>query len=166
MQLVQDNSQILYSKTDLTNPNPSNIQAVTWSQSLKSMTQNFVQLTATLASDNTSPVMFFVQQSLTEQLLSVSKPTTEGGDQYEAVVQPPMFRYGQDSATNTTFRFLVYLDSSFNIYQNRFVNQTTVSKLAALADKVPGAVPYANEAKKLIGVGQSVFGDPLRSFEG
>ncbi len=166
MQLVQDNSQILYSKTDLTSPNPSNVQAITWSQSLKSMTQNFVQLMATLASDNTSQVLFFVQQSLTNQLLSSSTPTTEGGDEYEVVVQPSMFRYGQNSPTNTTFRFLVYLDPSYNIYQSRFVNQTTVSKLAALANKLPNISPYVSGLKQVVGLGQSVFGDPLRSFEG
>ena len=165
-QLVQDNSQILYSKAALMNPAPDNIQAITWSQNLKSRTENFVQLLATLASDNTSQVVFFVQQSLAANLLSASTPTTEGGDEYQVVVTPPMFRYGQNSPTNTTFRFLVYLDPSFNIYQSRFVNQSTVSKLADLANKIPSVTPAVAAAKKAISLGQSFIGDPLRSFEG
>lgn len=161
MQLVQDKSQILYSKTDLTNPNPNNIQAITWSQNLRSMTQNFIQLMATLASDNTSQVLFFVQQSLANQLLSVSTSVPGDGDQYEVVVQPPMFRYGQNSSTDPTFRFLVYLDPSFNIYQSRFVNQTLLSKAATVASNLPSSA-----LKEAVSIGQSVFGDPLRSFEG
>ena len=73
MQLVQDNSQILYSKASLMNPDPSNVEAITWSQNLKSMTQNFVQLMATLASDKSSLVVFFVQQSLAQNLLSATE---------------------------------------------------------------------------------------------
>lgn len=166
VQLVQDNSKILFSKAALMNPRPADIQAITWSQNLKSMTEDFVQLLATLASDDTSKVVFFVQQSLAGSLLSASKPTTEGGDEYEVIVKPSMFRYGQNSPTNTTFRFLVYLDPTLTIYQHRFVNQTTVSKLATLANKIPAISPYVDAAKQFIGIGQSVIGDPLRSFEG
>jgi len=164
MQLVQDNSQILYSKAALMDP--ANVQAITWSQSLKSMTQNFVQLLATLASDNTSQVLLFVQQSLTQSLLSTSTPTSEGGDEYEVVVQPPTFRYGQNSSTDTTFRFLVYLDPSYDIYQSRFVNQTTLSKIAALASNVPDLDSDVTAVKELVSAGQSVIGDPLLSFGG
>jgi hypothetical protein len=164
MQLVESKSKIIYAKADLTNA--SNVQAISWSQSLRNRTEDFVQLTATLASDNTAPVVFFVQKSMTEQLLKDSKLVRESEDKYEVVVQPPNFRYGQDSATNTTFRFLVYLDPSYNIYQHRFVNQTTVAKLASLASKVPNINPYLAAAKSVVGVAQSVFGDPLRSFEG
>ncbi|MGK3965419.1 hypothetical protein WMF38_14735 [Sorangium sp. So ce118] len=164
MKLVEDKSRILFSKAALLDSN--NVQAINWSQSFKSRTENFVQLTATLASDKASKAVFFVQQSLTDQLLRDSKPTTDGGDEYEAVVQAPTFRYGQDSPTQTTFRFLVYLDPSHNIFQHRFISQTTVSKLATLAGKTPDLHPYLSAAKNLIGVAQSVFGDPLRSFEG
>ncbi|HSS48780.1 MAG TPA: hypothetical protein VLX28_07530 [Thermoanaerobaculia bacterium] len=166
MALVQNNSLILYSKAALMSPAPGDVQAVTWSQNLKSMTENFVQLTAQLASDKASGVMFFVQQSLAQNLLNASTPTTDGGDEYEVVVKPPDFRYGQNSSTNTTFRFLVYANHAYNIYQHRFVNQTNVSKLAALANKVPALSPYVSEAKKFISMGQSVIGDSLHSFEG
>ena len=162
MQLVQDKNQILFSKSDLMNSN--NVQTIEWSQNLSSKKESFVQLMATLASDTTSQVLFFVQQSLADKLLSVSTP--KGGDEYEVIVQPPTFRYGQDSATNTTFRFLVYLDPSYNPYQHRFLNQTTASKMADLAQKIPNVVPYVSYVKDAIKIAQNFIGDPLRSFEG
>ena len=164
MPLVEKGSTIFFSKAALMSPD--NVQAINWSQNLKSRTENFVQLMAGLDSDKGPMVMFFVQQSLVDKLLSTSKLITEGGDEYKATVEAPMFRYGQNSPTNTTFRFLVYLDPLYNIYQHRFINQTTVSKLASLANMVPDVIPYADAVKKLVGVAQSVLGDPLRSFEG
>jgi hypothetical protein len=163
MTLVENKSQIIYSKTALMDP--ANIQAISWSQSLRNKTENFAQLTALLGPDKTTQVVFFVQLSLANQLLSASKASA-GDDQYETTVASPNFRYGQDSATNTTFRFLVYLDPSYNIFQHRFVNQTTVAKLASLAQKVPALNTYVTAAKSVLGVAQSVLGDPLRSFEG
>jgi hypothetical protein len=164
MQLVESKSPILFSKAALISPN--NVQAITWSQDLKSRTENFVQLMAALDSDKGPLVVFFVQQSLVDKLLSNSELVPESGDEYKAVVQAPMFRYGQDSPTNTKFRFLVYLDPLYHIYQHRFMNQTTLSRLAALANLVPNVIPYAVDVKKLVGIAQSVLGDPLRSFEG
>jgi len=164
MPLVEDKSTIFFSEAALTYPD--NVQTINWSQSLKSKKEDFVQLMAGLASDKGPMVLFFVQRSLVDKLLSTSELITEGGDEYKAVVQAPMFRYGQNSPINTTFRFLVYLDPLYNIYQHRFLNQTTASKLATLANMVPDVIPYAGAVKSLVGVAQSVLGDPLRSFEG
>lgn len=164
MQLVEDQSRILFSQADLLDQN--NIQTIAWSQSLKSMMESFVQILATLTADQGSKVVFFVQQSLAEKLLSASLPSTESRDDYEAIVQAPMFRFGQDRQVEPTFRFLVYLDPSYNIDQPRFINQTTVSKLAALAAKEPDLVPYASAAKELCGLAPSLLGSPLCCFEG
>ncbi len=160
MPLVESKSQITYSKAALMDP--ANVQSISWSQSMRTKTESFVQLTAILASDKTTPVVLFVQQSLINQLLGASTATSD--DQYQATVTSPNFRYGQDSATNTTFRFLVYLDPSYNVFQHRFINQTTVSKIASLAQKVPALNSYVTAAQSVLGVAQSVIGDPLRSF--
>lgn len=161
MPLVENKSQIIYSKAALMDP--ANVQSISWSQSLQTKTEDFVQLTATLGSDKTSQVVFFVQKSLASQLLNSSTAGADG-DQYEITVTSPSFRYGQDKATNTSFRFLVYVNPSYDIYQHRFVNQTTVTKLASLAQKIPSLNSYLTAAKGLVGVAQSVLGDPLRSF--
>lgn len=163
MPLVESKSKITYTKADLTNAN--NVQSISWSQSLRNKTEDFIQLTATL-DDNTTAVVFFVQKSMTDQLLKESTVVKEGEDKYTVTVQAPNFRYGQDSATKTTFRFLVYLDPSYNIYQHRFVNQTTLAKLASLSGKIPSLNAPMAAVKSAISVAQSVFGDPLRSFEG
>jgi len=53
MPLVESKSKSIYSKADLTNA--SNVQSISWSQSLRSRTEDFVQLAATLASETTPP---------------------------------------------------------------------------------------------------------------
>lgn len=164
MALVENLSKIQYSKTELMTD--SNTQTISWSQSFSNKKEDFVQLLATLSSDGTSKVILFVQKSLAEQLLKNSAPVKEGQDLHEVTVKAPHFRYGQDKATNTTFRFLVYLDPSHLPYQHRFINQTTWSKLASQADKVPDINPALTAVKSAVSVAQNVFGDPLRSFEG
>jgi len=165
MSLVEKNSEILYSKSDLISPTSTNVQSISWSQNLgKSMQDNFVTLHAQLASDG-SAVVFFVQQSWASKLLNASTATgAENGDQYKVTVQPPNFRYGQDDAKNPTFRFLVYLDPSYKPYQHRFINQTTAAQVADMASKTPGFVPYSGIIKSAVNIGSSIFGDYLREF--
>lgn len=164
MQLVQDTSKITFSKADLLNP--GNAQSITWSQGLRTRTENFVEIIAKLTTCHSSSVLLFVQHSLVNQLLDAAAPTLPDGDQREVVVQPPWFRYGRDNAANTAFRFLIYLDPAFVPFQHRFINQTTVSKLASLAGKLPDLTPYVTSARRVLEIAGSVIGDPLRSFEG
>ena len=128
MQIVQNMNQVVFSKAALADT--ANAQTIGWSQSLRHKEAVFTQLVASIVGGDTSPVLLFVEQDLQAQLLAASNQSGDGKDLVIATVQSPYFRYGQDSATNTQFRFLVYINPAYNPYQHRFVTQTTAAKLS------------------------------------
>lgn len=140
----------------------SNTDAVVnikWQQDLQDKQADYILVDTVLTSTN-DVVPLFVQKSLSSNFLAKCK--TEANKC--TVDVDGDFQYGQNK--EKTFRFLVYHSKSNKQYQHRFMNQTTVSKIAAFAKKITGSVDLSviKTLDSLINVGQAVFGDPLRDF--
>lgn len=78
------------------------------------------------------------------------------------------FQYGQDSASDTKIRFLVFHDKSDNIYQHRFMKTTAFSSVMGKVSDAIGAagdvIPFKAVVDKVLDAGKAYVGDPLRNF--
>jgi hypothetical protein len=136
---------------------------IEWKQNISSKKADFVLVSAFIDDDTTSAFPLFIQKTWIDRFQGKCK-TSEDGKKCTVVVDSD-FQYGQDK--DKTMRFLVYQDKSNKQFQHRFINSTIASKFASLVKKVAGSVdsvPYVGTMNKLVGLGQGIFGDPLRDF--